>query len=84
MAATMGPVQWRAALRQLFADAGYEKDELVQLVDAYEELAADYAALLAENERLKLEARRARADAAAGMGSGTGHMSSKLWDAIHE
>jgi cell division septum initiation protein DivIVA len=82
MATTIGPVQWRAALRQLFADAGYEKEELLRLVDAYEELAADYAALLADNERLKLEVRKAREDAAAG--SGASYMSSKLWDAIHE
>lgn len=84
MATTTGPVHWRAALRRLFADAGYENEELLQLVDAYEELAADYAALLADNERLKLEVRRARADASAGAGASASHMSSKLWDAIHE
>jgi regulator of replication initiation timing len=82
MASTIGPVQWRAALRQLFADAGYEKEELLLLADAYEELAADYAALLAENERLKLEIRKAREHAADG--STASYMSSKLWDAIHE
>jgi hypothetical protein len=51
-------------------------------VDAYEELTADYAALLAEHERLKQEAaaRKQRKDTEAA----ADYMSSKLWDAIHE
>lgn len=69
----------KEALKRLFADAGYENDELLRLVDEYESLAADYAALLAENARLKAEAKRPAARS-----QDAGYMSSKLWDAIHE
>jgi hypothetical protein len=82
MTTTMSMLQWRKALAQLCQDAGYDSPELAQLIEAYEELAADYAALLAEHERLKQEtaARKVRADSEAV----AGYMSSKLWDAIHE
>lgn len=66
-------------LKRLFADAGYENAELMQLVDDYETLAAEYAVLLAENERLKADVKRPAART-----PDANYMSSKLWDAIHE
>ncbi|MFC0215653.1 hypothetical protein ACFFK0_24965 [Paenibacillus chartarius] len=74
------PLVWREALRQLFADAGYEREELLHMIESYEQLAADFAALLAENERLRGEAALRKAQPE----TGPHHMSSKLWEAIHE
>jgi cell division septum initiation protein DivIVA len=71
--------QLKDELKRLFAAAGYEKEELLRLVDDYETLAAEYAALLAENERLKTDAKRHAA-----RNADSHYMSSRLWDAIHE
>jgi hypothetical protein len=64
----------RAALFQLFQDAGYENHELLDVLNAYEKLGI-------ENERLKQEAKKR---GLAQRAKSSGSMSSKLREALRE
>lgn len=71
----------RAALRELFQDAGYVREEMLQWVDEVERRSASerdiVARLKAENDRLKQDVRKLRIAQA-------GVMSSRLKDALRE